>query len=157
MEHVEVRTCFDPVSFKLTTVGSGKLSVDYWENVGVKFSMVWKLELDIWLLYDLLNSFWILVISTENYRAFMRNMLYYLVHLVGRLLRVRRVRDSCVTVFTFGVYIEIKGIILPGDISYGPQAMQHSSLHVTLYNILLVLYSGIFYSVAASTPRVPSP
>ena len=76
------------------TAGSGKLSVDYWENVGVKFSMVWKLELDIWLLYDLLNSFWILVISTENYRAFMRNMLYYLVHLVGTLLRVRGVRDG---------------------------------------------------------------
>ena len=97
------------------------------------------------------------MISTQNHSDIMRNMLYYLVHLVGRLLRVRRVRDSCVTVFTFGVYVEIKGIILPGDISYGPQAMQHSSLHVTLYNILLVLYSGIFYSVAASTPRVPSP
>ena len=53
-EHVKVRTCFDPISFKLMTVGPGKPSVDYWEDVGVKFSVIWKLELDIWLLYDLL-------------------------------------------------------------------------------------------------------
>ena len=52
-------------------------------------------------------------------------MLYYLVHVVGRLLRVRGVRDSCVTVFTFGVYVETKGIILTGDISCVPWAMPH--------------------------------
>ena len=34
-----------------------------------------------------------------NQRAIMSNVLHYLVHLVGRLLRVRDVRDRCVTVF----------------------------------------------------------
>ena len=41
---------FDPISFKLMTVGSGRLSADYWEDVGVKFSIAWKLEFDILLL-----------------------------------------------------------------------------------------------------------
>ena len=54
------------------------------------------------------------------------------------------------TVFTLGVYVERKiGIILPGDISYGPLAMPHiihfmlcllvASL-VTLYKIFIILY-----------------
>ena len=73
----------------------------------------------------MLDRFWILVISTENHRDIKRAMLYYLVHVVGRLLRVRGVRDSCVTVFTFGVYVETKGIILTGDISCVPWAMPH--------------------------------
>ena len=45
-EIVEVHTCFDPVSFKLMTVGSGRLSVDYWQDVGVEFNIAWKLEFD---------------------------------------------------------------------------------------------------------------
>ena len=72
----------------------------------------------------------------------MSNMLYYLVDLVGRLLRVRGARDSGVTVFAFRTYAETTGIILRGDISYGPRAMPHNSLlHVTLCIALLVLYS----------------
>ena len=43
-------SCFDPISFTLMTVGYGKPSVDYWEDVGVNFSIVWKLEFVIWLL-----------------------------------------------------------------------------------------------------------
>ena len=46
-EIVEVHTCFDPVSFKLMTVGSGRLRADDWEDVGVKFNIIWKLEYDI--------------------------------------------------------------------------------------------------------------
>ena len=42
-----------------------------------------------WSLYYLLDRFCILVISTENHRDIKRNMLYYLVHIVGGLLRVR--------------------------------------------------------------------
>ena len=80
----------------------------------------------------MLDRFWILVISTVNHRDIKRNMLYYLVHLVGRLLRVRRVRDSCVMVFAFGVYVETKGTILPGDISYVPRAMPHI-IHFIFY------------------------
>ena len=67
-EHVEVRTCFDPISSKLMTVGPGRLSVDYWEDVGVNFSIVWQLEFEKWLLYYLLGRFWVLVISTQNHR-----------------------------------------------------------------------------------------
>ena len=54
--------------------------------------------------------------------------------------------DSGVTVFAFRAYVETKGIVLPGDISYGPRAIPHNSpllfLHVTLYVLLLLaLYS----------------
>ena len=79
-----------------------------------------------------MEMFWMLV-STENHRDIMRNMFYYLVHLVGRLLRVRSLRDGCVTltVFTFRVYVETIGIILPGDISYGP----HNSLYVIHFTL----------------------
>ena len=74
-----------------------------------------------------------MLVSTENHRDIMRNMFYYLVHLVGRLLRVRSLRDGCVTltVFTFRVYVETIGIILPGDISYGP----HNSLYVIHFTL----------------------
>ena len=82
------------------TVGPGKLSADCWEDSEVQFSIVWKLGFGTWLLYDVLGRFGFLVISTQNHRDMMRNMLYYVVHLVGRLLRVRSVRDSCVTIFT---------------------------------------------------------
>ena len=68
----------------------------------------------------MLDRLWILVISTENHCEIMRNMFHYLIHLVGRLLRERGVGDSCVTVFTFGVYVETKGTILPVDTSNGP-------------------------------------
>ena len=117
----------------------------------------------------MLDRFWILVISTVNHRDIKRNMLYYLVHLVGRLLRVRRVRDSCVMVFAFGVYVETKGTILPGDISYVPRAMPHiihfdtSILHLLyllhvyfLLPFIIYFLFYIFYSVDTSTPSVPS-
>ena len=50
----------------------------------------------------------------------MNSMLYNLVHLVGRLLlRVRGVRDSSVTVFTFGIYVETAGMFLLGETHMG--------------------------------------
>ena len=75
-------------------------------------------------------------------------------------LKVRGVRDSCVTAFTFGVYVDTTRMFLLGDISYGPRTMPHNSLllHVTLYNILAIyILFYIFHFVAAFTPRVPSP
>ena len=65
---------------------------------------------------------------------------YYLVHLVGRLLTVQGVRDSGVTVFALA-YVETTGIILTGDISYGPRAMPHNLLlHLTLYVLYFLFY-----------------
>ena len=146
---VKVSTCFDAIPLNLMTVGPGRLSVDYWEDVRIKFSIVSKLQFEIWLLYYLLCRFWVLVISTQNHRDIMSNMLYYLVYLVGKLFRVRGVRDSRVPVFTFGVYVEKTGMFLLGDISYVPWSMPHNSLlHVTLhvlYFLLYILVRGYIY------------
>ena len=82
-------------------------------------------------------------------------MLHYLIHLVGRLLRVRGVRYSCVTVFTFGVYVETRDYSPGGHFICTAGHAPHNSLRyfytsstlsstcvllVTLYNILLVLH-----------------
>ena len=50
------------------TVGPGRRSVDYWEDVGGKFSIVRKLDFEVWLLYDMLGRFGVSMISTQNHR-----------------------------------------------------------------------------------------
>ena len=70
------------------------------------------------------------------------------------VLRVRGVRDSCVMVFVSGAYIETTDMFLPGNTSYGPRAMPHISLHVTLNNILYfctlyILLRGCIYPPAS--------
>ena len=72
------------------------------------------------------------------------------------MLRVRRVRDSCVTVFTFCVYVETKGIIVPGDISNGRRAMPHIIHLDFLLPFIVYFLFYIFYSVDTSIPPVES-
>ena len=71
---------------------------------------------------------------TFNHRDIMSNMLYYLVHLVGRLLRVQGVRDSCVTVFGtyFGAYVATTCVFLPVDKSHGPPVTHNNYLRLLL-------------------------
>ena len=71
------------------------------------------------------------------------------------LLRVRGVRDKCVTIFTFGAYVEKTGMFLPGDISYGPRPMPHNSLRVTLsiYTLItLFLYTLPCFCITSARP-----
>ena len=58
---------------------------------------------------------------------------------------VRGVRDICVTVFTFGVHVEIQVIILPEDISYGPRAMS-DIIHYFFYLLLLRVMTSCYTS-----------
>ena len=96
-----------------------------------KSSVIWKLEFEI-SVCDLLGRFWVLVISTQNHRDIMNNtsMLYRLVHLVRRLLRVRGVRHSCVTPFAFGAYVETQASFSRGicHILYEPRVTHNNSL-----------------------------
>ena len=101
-----------------------------------------------------MGRLWGLVISTQNHRNVTSKMLYYLVHLVGRLLRVRGVRGSRVpgNVFAFGSYVVATGMVLPGAIPYGPRAMPHNS---RLFLDTPPLY--ILRRALDLPPRVPSP
>ena len=97
---------------------------------------------------------------TLNHRDIMSNILYHLVHLVGRLLKVRALRDSCVTVC--GACVETTRMLsLRGtfDMDRGPRAIIHFTF---LYSALVYTSSPCllcctFYFVATSAPRVLSP
>ena len=50
--------------------------------------------------------------------------------LAGRLLRIRGVRDNCVTVF--GAYVDTTGMFRPGGSSYGPRVMRNNLVYLHL-------------------------
>lgn len=75
----------------------------------------------------------------------MSDVLYYLVHLVGRLLRVPDVRESLCTVTVFGGIRRDNRHVSPGGQTFHMDRELCPIIHFTLLYIYLVLLYVVFY------------